>query len=176
MSQAKKSISFENGGEPNVPITGPDCIEIMDPMKSNYSTIHDLEGGQFVSNYSTVTSNNSAPYVRDTALLLHREHKLFTQSREDKIRRRSRNATFCFIFAIFIILVLVVIAAVSLHHKLTDKSHSDDLDHQNITIFNAVGNKDINLNLGDTKADKNMNLSDIKEIALKSNTTSNFFL
>lgn len=176
MSQAKKSISFENGDEPCVPITRPDCIEIMDPMKSNYSTIHDLEGEQFLSNYSTVTSTNSAPYVRDTALLLHREHKLFTQSREDKTRRRSRNATFCFIFAIILILVLVVIAAVSLHHKLTNKSNTDEFSHQNNTIFKAIGIKDMNLNLSDIKVDKDMNLSDTKEMALTTNTTSNLFL
>lgn len=139
-----RNISFEEHTDGLVPFIQSyetDSQQVMNNVKSNYSTITSMEEGNLPSNYSTVSSCSF--YPRDTAILLHNEHKKFEENRRKEMRERSLKATLCFVFTILILLALVGVAIASIRYKLMIL---DFENQQNFTSLADMEEPDLRLN------------------------------
>lgn len=153
-----RNISIEEHTDGLVPFIqsyGTDGQQMMNNLKCNYSTITSMEEGNLPSNYSTVSSCSF--YPRDTAVLLHNEHKKFEENRQKEMRERSLKATLCFVFTILILLALVGVAIASIRYKLMIQ---DFENQQNFTTLSDMEEPDLRLN----GTDLNFNGTDLSLI------------
>lgn len=126
------------------------CPSVHGIDKTNYETINSITSNQIALEYLTLSSTNS--YHRDTAVLLYQEHQAFNKSLEERLRRKSRNATICFILVIIIVIVLIVIAVISFHKKVTMSENTGISDTGNASppsnvnpynVINSSGDRNI---------------------------------